>query len=121
MTHNVTLNHWEKELEKPSLAEPLLKSKYFWLKPLTVFHALEFKGLDKRDYYEPPSYDAWDHMAWNTPNQARFDKKCADYYLDLRKCQHYLKSEFRVGKTAFIKRKDYCWKMQDNFANCKRV
>jgi hypothetical protein len=37
-------NHWELELEKTSLKEPALKSKYQWLKPLTVYHALEFRG-----------------------------------------------------------------------------
>ena len=37
-------NHWELDLEKTSLKEPALKSKYHWLKPLTVYHALEFRG-----------------------------------------------------------------------------
>jgi hypothetical protein len=88
---------------------------------LTVFHALEFRGLDKRDFYEPQNYDAYDHLAWNTPNQVKFNKRCSDYYMDLLKCQHFLKVEFPIVKTSLIKRRSYCWKMQDNYANCKRV
>lgn len=37
-------NHWEKELEKRSLREPPLVSKFKWLKPLTIFQSLEFRG-----------------------------------------------------------------------------
>ena len=48
-------------------------------------------------------------------------EKCADYYLELKKCHHYLKAEFPLVKQSFIKRKDYCWKIHDNFNNCKRV
>lgn len=121
--HKVKLssNHWENELQKPSLKEPPLKSKWLWLKPLTVYHSLEFRGLDKRDYYEPPEYDAWDHQVWNTPPTSRFIKKCANYQMDLNKCHRYLKAEFPFVKTSFNKRHDYCWKIQDNLSNCKRV
>jgi len=37
-------NHWEKELEKESLKEPQLKSKFTWKNPMTHMHALEFRG-----------------------------------------------------------------------------
>jgi hypothetical protein len=39
-------NYWEKELEKKTLKEPPLKSKFQWIKPLTVYHALVFRGLN---------------------------------------------------------------------------
>ena len=42
--HERPKNHWELQLEKVSLREPALKNKYSWLKPLTVYHALEFRG-----------------------------------------------------------------------------
>jgi len=38
------LNHWEKELLKPTLKEPGFKSKGEWIKPLTIFHTLAFRG-----------------------------------------------------------------------------
>ncbi len=41
----VEKNHWEKELEKESLKEPALKSKFSWMSPLTHLHALEFRGM----------------------------------------------------------------------------
>ena len=37
-------NHWEKQLERESLKEPELVSKFNWLTPLTHIHALEFRG-----------------------------------------------------------------------------
>jgi hypothetical protein len=37
-------NHWELEIEKHSIKEPTLRSKFQWLKPLTVYHSLEFRG-----------------------------------------------------------------------------
>ena len=114
-------NYWEDQLERSNLKEPNLVSKKFWLKPLTVYHALEFRGLDKRDSYEPHNNDAWDFQAWNTPGFSKFNKKCADYYLDLKKCHHYLKSEFPYVKKSFVERKNYCWKMHDNYTNCKRL
>ena len=46
-----TKSYWEKELEKPSLKEPPLKSKFFWLKPLTPYHSLEFRGIYFILYY----------------------------------------------------------------------
>jgi hypothetical protein len=119
--HHVPKNYWEKELEKVSLKEPSLVSKYFWLKPLTMFHSLEFRGLDKRDFYEPQDYDAWDYQAWNIQSIGKFDKRCSNYYVDLKKCHHYLKSEFGFIKQSFIKRTNYCWKQHDNLSNCKRV
>jgi hypothetical protein len=42
--HERPKNHWELQLEKVSLREPALKGKYYWLKPLTIYHALEFRG-----------------------------------------------------------------------------
>ncbi len=39
------LDYWEEQLKRPSLKEPAMKTKYYWLKPLTVYHALEFKGI----------------------------------------------------------------------------
>ena len=44
MAH-VEQNHWEKQLEKESLKEPELKSKFNWTRPLTHIHALEFRGI----------------------------------------------------------------------------
>ncbi len=38
------LNHWEKELLKPTLKEPGFKSKSEWIKPLTIYHTLGFRG-----------------------------------------------------------------------------
>jgi hypothetical protein len=78
-------------------------------------------GLDKRDYYEPPNYDAWDYQAWNINHIGRFNKKCGDYFLELKKCHHFLKSEFPILKESLQKRRLYCWKIHDNFNNCKRV
>jgi hypothetical protein len=40
------LNHWEQELLKPSLKEPPFKKKNEWIKPLTIFHTLAFRGID---------------------------------------------------------------------------
>lgn len=40
------LNHWEKELLKTSLKEPAFKPKGEWVKPLTIFHTLAFRGND---------------------------------------------------------------------------
>lgn len=37
-------NYWNQQLKRESLKEPELKMKYFWLKPLTTFHRLEFRG-----------------------------------------------------------------------------
>jgi hypothetical protein len=42
--NNPFKSYWLTELEKPFLEEPALKKKSQWLKPLTVFHALEFRG-----------------------------------------------------------------------------
>jgi hypothetical protein len=120
-SHVPKKSYWEKELEKPSLKEAPLVSKWNWLKPLTVYHALQFRGLDKRDYYEPQGYDAWDHQAWNTQIGKRSLQQCQDYVLELNKCHRYLKAEFPLLKRSLIKRKDYCWKIQDNYTNCKRV
>jgi hypothetical protein len=39
-----SLSYWEQQLLRPNLKEPPMVSKYHWLKPLTVYHALEFKG-----------------------------------------------------------------------------
>jgi hypothetical protein len=36
--------YWHQELKKPSLKEPPLKYKYYWLKPLSTFHRMEFRG-----------------------------------------------------------------------------
>jgi hypothetical protein len=77
--------------------------------------------LDKRDYYDPPEYDAWDHQVWNTIKTARLTPRCANYQIDLQKCQQFVKAEFPFAKNSLAKRKDYCWKMQDNFTNCKRT
>jgi hypothetical protein len=77
--------------------------------------------LDPRDHYTPQKYDTWDHQAWNTQSTKRLIKDCQDYQLDLQKCHRYVKAEFPLLKTSLIKRKDYCWKIQDNFTNCKRV
>ena len=38
------LNYFEQELQKPSLKEPAYKSKFTWVKPLSAFHTMEFKG-----------------------------------------------------------------------------
>jgi hypothetical protein len=43
-SHESPKNYWAKELEKPSLAEPKL-TKFMWVKPLSLFHTLEFKGI----------------------------------------------------------------------------
>jgi hypothetical protein len=37
-------NHWEKELLKPSLKEAHFKNKSEWIRPLTIFHTLAFRG-----------------------------------------------------------------------------
>ena len=42
--HSDTKTHWEKELQKPSLKEAPLKPKFQWMKPLTIYHTLEFRG-----------------------------------------------------------------------------
>ncbi len=39
-------NHWETELERPSLRESPLKSKFQWLNSLTMFHTLAFRGIN---------------------------------------------------------------------------
>jgi hypothetical protein len=44
------LNHWEQELLKPSLKEPPFKNKSEWIKPLTIFHTLAFRGKNKDDF-----------------------------------------------------------------------
>jgi hypothetical protein len=41
---NKTTNYWEQELKKNSLKEPPMKARFLWLKPLTIFHGLEFRG-----------------------------------------------------------------------------
>lgn len=41
---HIKKSYWEKELEKDSLKEPPMKRKWHWLKPLTTYHALEFRG-----------------------------------------------------------------------------
>jgi hypothetical protein len=75
--------------------------------------------LDVRDYYEAPKYDAWDHQAWNVTTTKR--SICSEYVVDIHKCQAFLKGYFPIAKRALQKRKDYCWKMYDNYNNCKRV
>lgn len=37
-------SHWEQELEKPTLKEGPYKLKFLWLKPLSAFHSMEFRG-----------------------------------------------------------------------------
>ena len=37
-------NYWEQQLQRSSLKEPPLVPKSQWIKPLSVFLALEFKG-----------------------------------------------------------------------------
>ena len=110
-------NFWELELKKDSLKEPKLR-KFIWYKPLSIYHTLEFRGLDPRDYYEPPKYDSWDFQAWNVPVDYR--NVCGDYYIDYHKCNAYMKKEFPILKVGMIKRPIYCWKMFDNYQNCKR-
>jgi hypothetical protein len=44
-----------------------------------------------------------------------------NYYIDVQKCQRFLKEEFPVLKSAIIKKKDYCWKPMDNYNNCMRT
>jgi hypothetical protein len=41
------LSYWEQQLKRPNLQEPPLVGKFHWLKPLTVYHVLEFKGIKK--------------------------------------------------------------------------
>lgn len=112
-------NHWEEELKKPSLKEPSFKAKYQWLKPMLVFTKCEFRGLDKRDYYEPPKYDEWDYQAWNIPPSRR--GFCTDYYVDLAKCHAYNQGLHQFSRKSLLTRSDLCWKMSDNYENCKKV
>jgi len=39
-------SYWNKELEKQSLKENPFKHKLFWLKPLTMYHRFEFRGMN---------------------------------------------------------------------------
>lgn len=42
------LSYWEEQLKRQSLKEAPLISKYKWIRPLTVFHSLSFRG---RSYF----------------------------------------------------------------------
>ena len=111
-------SYWEKELEKSSLREPPMKAKLQWLKPLSIMHRMEFRGLDKRDFYVPQKHDAYEYQVWNIPSTRR--SICPDYYIDYMKCVDHVQNTFYVRNQFAKKKKDYCWKMHDNYVNCKR-
>ena len=74
--------------------------------------------MDKRDYYEAPKYDEWDYQAWNlSPSNRGF---CTDYYVDLSKCHAFVEAAFPFARMSLLRRTDYCWKINDNYENCKR-
>ena len=117
-SHQPKKSYWETELEKTSLAEPPMKPKITWLKPLSIMHRFEFRGLDKRDYYEPEQHDAWEHQVWNIPSVRR--TFCSDYFVDYVKCVDQIQSLFPLRNSAISRKAKYCWKMHDNYVNCKR-
>jgi hypothetical protein len=58
-------------------------------------------------------------MAWNLNPSDR--GMCADYYVDLQKCRAYMAAKYPWGRMSILKRSDYCWKISDNYENCKKV
>jgi hypothetical protein len=40
-------NFWEEQLKRITLKEPPMKSKWSWIKPLSGYHTLEFRGKIK--------------------------------------------------------------------------
>jgi len=47
-SNNSGKNHWEQELEKPSLKEAPFIAKKDWLRPLSSFLNFEFKGKQQQ-------------------------------------------------------------------------
>ena len=109
-------SHWEKELEKDSLKEPPMKSKLLWIKPLTTFHSLEYRGIDERDKYEPKEIDEWDAQVWNLTTRHR--TKCKEYLVDYTKCVDYLNSEFITRRGGYRNQHRFCWKPFLNYQHC---
>lgn len=109
-------NYWVNELKKESLKEPGMKSKLFWIKPLSVFHGFEDRGFDQRDYYDVAPIDEWDAQVWNLSSSRR--GKCIEYYVDYKQCATYVNSHFNIAKFGFVNQKKYCWKAFDNYTNC---
>lgn len=108
--------HWTKELEKHSFKEPKLRNKLFWLKPLSVFHRLEYRGIDSRDKYEATYKDEWEMQIWNIPTVKR--GPCRDYYVDFIQCTKYLEGHFTFFFNAWTMHGRYCWKPYNNYASC---
>ncbi len=109
-------NYWLNELKKESLKEPKLKSKFFWIKPMSIFHQLEFRGIDPRDKYQPAPIDEWDAQVWNLATEKR--GLCKEYYVEYSQCNLALINKYKWWKTNTTKRGTYCWKQHDNYMNC---
>lgn len=109
-------NHWEKELEKPSLKEPKFQNKLFWVKPLSLFHHMEYRGMDPRDKYTPTVKDEWDFLVWNIPLNRR--GICRDYYVDLVQCSTAIASKYGHAQKTKLKIDKYCWKPHINYLHC---
>jgi len=109
-------NFFSNELKRQSLKEPNFKSKLFFNKPLTIFHILEPKGFDRRDYYKANEFDEWDAQVWNIPTVNR--GKCREYYMDYTQCVTYIDAHVNFFNFAWNKYGRYCWKQYENYSNC---
>ena len=112
----MTEDYFQNEMKKESLKEPKMISKFRWNKPLSIFHDLEFKGIDERDKYTPTKKDEWDAQVWNTQNYSR--GPCYDYFVDYQQCATYVRSEFTISASCIKKFSNYCWKPYINFYHC---
>lgn len=109
-------NHWEKELEKTSLKEPGFQSKFFWVKPLSYFHEMEYRGMDPRDIYTPTVKDEYDFLVWNIPINRR--GICRDYYVDFVQCGTAISAKYGHANSTQHKIHKYCWKPHINYLHC---
>lgn len=105
---------WDSESKKPSLKEPGFVSRLAWNKPLSVYHTLDFRGIDEKDKYIPTKKDEWDAQIWNINLQRR--GACYDYFVDFAQCTAYISAHF--PRTVNQKTKNYCWRPYVNYSNC---
>lgn len=109
-------SYWEKELEKDSLKEPPMKSKISWIKPMTMFHDLEYRGIDERDKYKPQDIDEWDAQVWNLSTDKR--TTCKEYFVDYSKCIDYIGNVYKTRYGESRHKKRFCWKPFVNYQHC---
>lgn len=111
-----TEDYFVNELSKDSLKEPPMKYKIFWNKPLSLFHKLEFRGIDARDRYKATKKDEWDMQVYNVPT--KFRGPCRDYIVDYLACSTSVYTKVLFLNKGVEDATKYCWKPRVNYDAC---